>query len=59
MDAAKIALDFALVVADAMPTLARLWSQLGERDAFLAALDSTLATARAKTDLDLEAKHRG
>lgn len=31
---------------------------LGQRDAVLAALDATLAAARAKTDADLDRKHR-
>ena len=31
--------------------------KLGARDAVLAALDTTLAVARARTDADLRAKH--
>lgn len=32
---------------------------LGQRDAVLSALDGVLAAARARTDADLERKHRG
>ena len=46
------------VVLDAAPKIIELWRALGSRDALLAALDSALATARAKTDDDLAAKHR-
>lgn len=35
-----------------------LAESLGQRDAVLAALDATLAAARARTDADLERKHR-
>jgi hypothetical protein len=58
MDPAQIALEFAQAVVAAMPALFRLFQQLGSRDAFLAALDAALIAARAKTDADLEAKHR-
>lgn len=36
-----------------------LAEKLGKRDAVLAALDATLAAARARTDDDLARKHRG
>lgn len=58
-DAAKIALEFAQAVADATPTLFRLFASVGGRDKFLVALDAVLATARAKADADLAAKHHG
>lgn len=49
--------SFGLALAAALPKLIELFTHLGSRDAFLAALDGTLATARAKTDSDLTAKH--
>jgi hypothetical protein len=55
---AAAALDWTRVLLDAAPKLYELWRALGSRDALLAALDSALETARAKTDRDLEAKHR-
>ena len=42
----------------AIGAIISLASSLGQRDAVLAALDATLAAARARTDVDLEAKHR-
>ncbi len=45
------------VIAEAMPKLIELFVKLGDRDAFLAALDSALIVARAKNDADLDAKH--
>jgi len=57
-DVAKLALEFAKAIADATPVLFRLFSEMGSRDKFLAALDGVLATARAKTDSDLKAKQK-
>lgn len=45
-------------VADALPRLVELFTHLGGRDAFLVAVDAALISARAKTDADLDAKHR-
>lgn len=39
-------------------TIISLAEGLGQRDAVLAALDATLAAARARTDADLARKHR-
>ncbi len=36
-----------------------LAESLGQRDAFISALDATFAAARAVNDRDLDAKHRG
>lgn len=44
-------------VAEILPKLVDLFSHVGGRDAFLAALDSALIVARAKTDADLASKH--
>lgn len=52
----KVLLDFALALASALPKLVELF-QHGGRDAVLVALDAGLATARAKNDADLAAKH--
>lgn len=35
-----------------------LAESLGQRDAYIAACDATLAAGRARTDADLAAKHR-
>lgn len=43
----------------AIQAVISLASSLGQRDAVLAALDATLAAARARTDADLERKHGG
>jgi hypothetical protein len=42
----------------AIQAILSLAEHLGQRDAVLAALDATLATARARTDADLAAKPR-
>jgi hypothetical protein len=42
---------------DGITTIISLATALGQRDAVLAALDSTLAAARAQTDRDLDRKH--
>lgn len=52
------AVQWAKLLAEATPTLVRLWEKLGSRDAFLAALDSLLVAGRVKNDADLAAKHR-
>jgi hypothetical protein len=44
-------------VANVLPKLIELFSHVGGKDAFLTAVDSTLAVARAKTDADLARKH--
>lgn len=46
------------IAVSAIKGIISLAEQLGQRDAVLAALDATLAAARARTDRDLEAKHR-
>jgi hypothetical protein len=43
----------------ALPKLMELFSHASGRDAFLAAIDGSLAVARAKTDEDLKRKHQG
>ena len=43
-------------VLSALPKLVELFKKRGGRDAFLVAVDSTLATARAVNDADFEAK---
>jgi hypothetical protein len=55
--AAKLALEFLEALLAAGPRLFELFRSLDSRDAFLATLDATLATARAKTDADLSRKH--
>ncbi|HVJ21090.1 MAG TPA: hypothetical protein VM686_37020 [Polyangiaceae bacterium] len=59
MDAAKIALEFAKALAEATPMLFELWHKLGERDAFLAAVDSMLAVERKRVDEAIRRKHEG
>jgi len=58
MSPTAIAMDFLEAVIAAVPKLFELFRTMGSRDGFLAALDSTLAVARARTDADLAAKHR-
>lgn len=41
----------------AIQAIISLAEHLGQRDAVLAALDATLAAARARTDADLNRKH--
>lgn len=41
----------------AIQAIISLAENLGQRDAVLAALDATLAAARARTDADLARKH--
>ena len=48
---------FGRALAEALPKLIDLFKSVGGRDAFLVALDAALATARAKNDQDLAAKH--
>jgi len=57
MSAEAIVMQFLAALASALPKLWELWSRLGDRDAFLAALDSALVTARSTTDADLARKH--
>jgi hypothetical protein len=42
---------------EAIGAIISLADSLGQRDAVLAALDASLAAARARTDADLAAKH--
>ena len=43
---------------EAILAIISLAESLGQRDAVFAALDATLAAARARTDFDLDRKHR-
>ena len=45
------------VAVEAIGAILSLADSLGQRDAVLAALDASLAAARARTDADLAAKH--
>lgn len=56
--ALQLALQFLEALLAAGPKLFELFRRAGSRDAFLVALDTTLATARAKSDADLARKHR-
>jgi hypothetical protein len=57
MDAAKIAMEFVKALADATPVLYEMWKSLGNRDAFLAAVDSMLEVERKRVDEALRRKH--
>lgn len=46
------------VAVEAIGAIISLADSLGQRDAVLAALDASLAAARARTDADLATKHR-
>ena len=60
MNPSQAAIAFIEALAEATPALLKLWQAAGgSRSAFLTALDSALEVARAKTDTDLDAKHRG
>lgn len=56
--AAKLAVEFVGALMGAAPKLFELFTHTGGKDAFIVAVDAMLATARAKTDADLTAKHK-
>ncbi len=58
MSPEQIAIEVGELLLAAGPKIAELVQTIGGRDAFLAALDTALAVARAKTDADIAAKHR-
>lgn len=45
------------IAVEAIRAIISLADGLGQRDAVLSALDATLASARARTDSDLDRKH--
>jgi hypothetical protein len=51
--------DVVRLAVTGIQTILSLAEGLGQRDAVLAALDATLAAARARTNADLDRKHRG
>jgi hypothetical protein len=58
MSPEQVVIEVGKLLLAAGPKIAELVQHIGGRDAFLAALDTALAVARAKTDADLAAKHR-
>ncbi len=50
--------DILTTVSVMLPRLVELFSQAGGRDAFITAIDATLAAARARTDAELDDKWR-
>ena len=58
MSPEQVVIEVGKLLLAAGPKIAELVQHVGGRDAFLAALDTALAVARAKTDADLAAKHR-
>ncbi len=58
MNAANVVQDILTTVSVMLPRLIELFSQAGGRDAFITAIDGTLAAARARTDAELDAKWR-
>lgn len=57
MDPVQIVIGFAEALAEALPKLVAIFTASGSKDAFLKALDASLAVARAQDDRDLAAKH--
>ena len=46
------------IAVEGILAIVSLAESLGQRDAVFAALDATLAAVRARTDADLDRKHR-